>query len=50
MAETQLKADAPVPTASLEDKYLVSGRVFMTGYQALVRLLLIQRNATRLSA
>jgi len=43
MAETQPKADAPVRTASLEDKYLVSGRVFMTGYQALVRLLLIQK-------
>ncbi|MFN3988386.1 MAG: indolepyruvate ferredoxin oxidoreductase family protein [Rhodocyclaceae bacterium] len=31
-----------VHPVSLDDKYTVSGRVFMTGYQALVRLLLIQ--------
>lgn len=43
MAVTELKTVAPPPGASLEDKYLVSGRVFMTGYQALVRLLMIQR-------
>ena len=38
---------SPTPTqrgivTSLDDKYSASGRVFMTGYQALVRLLLIQ--------
>jgi len=32
-----------LPAASLEDKYTtVSGRVYLTGYQALVRLLMIQ--------
>lgn len=31
------------PLASLDDRYRVTGRVYLTGYQALVRLLLIQR-------
>ncbi len=44
MADADLKAATPTRTASLEDKYLVSGRVFMTGYQALVRLLMIQKD------
>ncbi|MBI1906071.1 MAG: indolepyruvate ferredoxin oxidoreductase family protein [Rhodocyclales bacterium] len=43
MAEADLLTDAPSRAVSLEDKYLVSGRVFMTGYQALVRLLMIQQ-------
>ncbi|MCL4759580.1 MAG: indolepyruvate ferredoxin oxidoreductase family protein [Rhodocyclaceae bacterium] len=47
MAEADPKAGAPVRNVSLEDKYLVSGRVFMTGYQALVRLLLIQKERDR---
>ncbi len=47
MAETAV-AKAPAHSVSLEDKYLVrSGRVFMTGYQALVRLLMIQRERDR---
>lgn len=34
----------PVRSASLDDKYTTeSGRVYLTGYQALVRLLMIQR-------
>ena len=33
------------PGATLDDKYTAStGRVYLTGYQALVRLLLIQRD------
>ncbi|MGL1834159.1 indolepyruvate ferredoxin oxidoreductase family protein [Rhodocyclaceae bacterium SMB388] len=43
MATADPSTPAPVRTATLEDKYLISGRVFMTGYQALVRLLMIQR-------
>ena len=39
-------AVAPL-AVSLEDKYLVSGRVFLSGYQALVRLLMIQRERDR---
>ena len=36
--------DAPTSTISLDDKYALSeGRVFLTGTQALVRLLLLQR-------
>ncbi|MCK6373793.1 MAG: indolepyruvate ferredoxin oxidoreductase family protein [Zoogloea sp.] len=36
------------PDASLDDKYTAaSGRVYLTGYQALVRLLLIQRERDR---
>jgi indolepyruvate ferredoxin oxidoreductase len=43
MAET-ITARPPAHPVSLEDKYLVrSGRVYMTGYQALVRLLMLQR-------
>ncbi|MCB1959052.1 MAG: indolepyruvate ferredoxin oxidoreductase family protein, partial [Rhodocyclaceae bacterium] len=35
--------DTPTPTVSLDDKYtLHAGRVYLTGYQALVRLLMIQ--------
>ncbi|WP_374266654.1 indolepyruvate ferredoxin oxidoreductase family protein [Zoogloea sp.] len=37
---------APVG-ASLDDKYTAAGRVYLTGYQALVRLLLIQRERDR---
>ncbi len=44
MTETTLHTPTLAPrVVSLDDKYLVSGRVFMTGYQALVRLLMIQR-------
>ena len=43
MATADPSTLAPVRTTTLEDKYLISGRVFMTGYQALVRLLMIQR-------
>jgi len=43
MAEVS-SAQAPARAVSLEDKYEIeSGRVFMTGYQALVRLLMIQK-------
>ncbi|MCB1929592.1 MAG: indolepyruvate ferredoxin oxidoreductase family protein [Rhodocyclaceae bacterium] len=39
---------AAKPTASLEDKYTSpSGRVYLTGYQALVRLLMIQQERDR---
>ncbi|MDX9700609.1 MAG: indolepyruvate ferredoxin oxidoreductase family protein [Rhodocyclaceae bacterium] len=31
------------PPASLDDRYRLSGRVFLSGYQALVRLLMIQK-------
>ena len=41
------KRDETPLAVSLEDKYLVSGRVFLTGYQALVRLLMIQRDRDR---
>jgi len=42
MAEADPRPGLPAP--SLEDKYtLVSGRVYLTGYQALVRLLMIQK-------
>ena len=38
----------PVRSASLDDKYTTtSGRVYLTGYQALVRLLMIQRERDR---
>ncbi|MDD3352229.1 indolepyruvate ferredoxin oxidoreductase family protein [Zoogloea sp.] len=38
----------PVRSASLDDKYTTeSGRTYLTGYQALVRLLMIQRNRDR---
>lgn len=41
---SELPVIAPTREVSLDDKYVVqSGRVFMTGYQALVRLLMIQR-------
>ncbi|THF61354.1 indolepyruvate ferredoxin oxidoreductase family protein [Pseudothauera rhizosphaerae] len=46
MAEADPRAgSAPVPRSpSLEDKYTtVSGRVYLTGYQALARLLMIQK-------
>ncbi|WP_374244683.1 indolepyruvate ferredoxin oxidoreductase family protein [Zoogloea sp.] len=47
MAEQDLPLK-PTPGASLDDKYTVdSGRVYLTGYQALVRLLLIQRERDR---
>ena len=44
-ADPRPHSDTPVPAApSLEDKYTtVSGRVYLTGYQALVRLLMIQK-------
>ncbi|MBC9073364.1 indolepyruvate ferredoxin oxidoreductase family protein [Thauera sp. CAU 1555] len=44
-ADPRPRADTPAPAApSLEDKYTtVSGRVYLTGYQALVRLLMIQK-------
>ncbi len=41
MAESDPRSSSGL-AVSLDDKYLVSGRVYMTGYQALVRLLLIQ--------
>ena len=38
----------PVRSATLDDKYTTeSGRVYLTGYQALVRLLMIQRERDR---
>jgi indolepyruvate ferredoxin oxidoreductase len=44
MAEADLRAPASPCAVSLDDKYTQqSGRVFLTGYQALVRLLMIQR-------
>ena len=44
MASTPAGAPAvAAPLASLDDRYRVTGRVYLTGYQALVRLLLIQR-------
>ena len=47
MTDIQTKA-SPLPAAvSLDDKYVVSGRVYLTGYQALVRLLMIQRERDR---
>ncbi len=47
MASIGASHTSPLPV-SLEDKYVVpSGRVFMSGYQALVRLLLIQRERDR---
>ena len=43
MADT-IAPHTPAPAASLDDKYTVhAGRVYLTGYQALVRLLMIQR-------
>ena len=46
MAEADPLGSAHKP--SLEDKYtLVSGRVYLTGYQALVRLLMIQKERDR---
>ena len=52
MAEAFAGSTTPAP--SLDDKYtLSSGRVYLTGYQALVRLLLIQkadRKSTRLNS
>ncbi|MCL2657837.1 MAG: indolepyruvate ferredoxin oxidoreductase family protein [Betaproteobacteria bacterium] len=43
MAAISSAPQAPGHAFSLEDKYLVrSGRVFITGYQALVRLLMLQ--------
>ncbi|MBR0567924.1 indolepyruvate ferredoxin oxidoreductase family protein [Azoarcus sp. L1K30] len=46
MAEADPLGSAPTP--SLEDKYTrVSGRVYLTGYQALVRLLMIQKERDR---
>ncbi len=42
--------NAPLRSVSLEDKYaLASGRVFLTGTQALVRLLLLQRQRDALA-
>jgi indolepyruvate ferredoxin oxidoreductase len=42
--------NAPLRTITLEDKYaLASGRVFLTGTQALVRLLLLQRQRDALA-
>jgi indolepyruvate ferredoxin oxidoreductase len=44
MAEADPRPGAAVGPVSLEDKYTrVSGRVYLTGYQALVRLLMIQK-------
>jgi indolepyruvate ferredoxin oxidoreductase len=40
--------NAPLRSVSLEDKYaLASGRVFLTGTQALVRLPMMQRERDR---
>ena len=47
MSQAVMKSGEAAPAVSLEDKYLVSGRVFLTGYQALVRLLMIQRERDR---
>jgi indolepyruvate ferredoxin oxidoreductase len=48
MAEHILDAPRASAQLSLDDKYtLRSGRVYLTGYQALVRLLLIQRERDR---
>ncbi|NMG76188.1 indolepyruvate ferredoxin oxidoreductase family protein [Aromatoleum diolicum] len=44
MAEADPLPGASAHSVSLEDKYtLTSGRVYLTGYQALVRLLMIQK-------
>ena len=44
MAESDPRTGATARNVSLEDKYtLAAGRVYLTGYQALVRLLMIQK-------
>ena len=44
MATAAADSVAPLRDVSLDDKYeLGSGRVFLTGVQALVRLLILQR-------
>ena len=50
MATASAATSAPLRNVSLDDKFeLGSGRVFLTGVQALVRLLMLQRQRDALA-